>query len=121
MVNEVSDSVSIVSVPRHTVVETLYVKDEPADVVFANGRAFVSASRNNRIAVFDITNHVAITNIPVFGENPRALALSPDGRYLAVSVDLRRPQVWDLLELRAQLRELKLDWANPPVDARAKK
>lgn len=79
VVNEVSDSVSIVSVPRHMVVETLYVKDEPADVVFANGRAFVSASRNNRIAVFDITNRVAITNIPVFGENPRALALSPDG------------------------------------------
>ena len=79
VVNEVSDSVSIVSVPRRMVVETLYVKDEPADVVFANGRAFVSASRNNRIAVFDITNRVAITNIPVFGENPRALVPNPAG------------------------------------------
>ena len=78
VVNEVSDSVSIVSVSRHVVMETLYVPDEPADVVFANGRAFVSASRNNRIAVFDVTNWTAITNIPVVGENPRALALSPD-------------------------------------------
>ena len=78
VVNEVSDSVSIVSVSRRLVAETLSVKDEPADVVFAGGRAFVTASRNNRIAVFDIISRVAITNIPVFGENPRALALSPD-------------------------------------------
>ena len=78
VVNEVSDSVSIVSIPGHAVVETLYLKDEPADVVFANGWAFVSASRNNRIVVFGITNRVAFRNIPVFGENPRALALSPD-------------------------------------------
>jgi WD40 repeat protein len=42
------------------------------------------------------------------------LALSPDGRHLAVSVDLRRLQVWDLAELRLRLRELGLDWtANP--------
>jgi WD40 repeat protein len=39
------------------------------------------------------------------------LAVSPDGRRLAVSVDLRRLQVWDLVELRQQLRELGLDWA----------
>jgi len=78
VVNEVSDSISIVSVSRHAVIETLFVKDEPADVVFANGRAFVSASRNNRIAVFDAVSRSAITNISVFGENPRGLAVSPD-------------------------------------------
>ena len=44
VVNEVSDSVSIVSVSAHVVTDTLYVKDEPADVVFANGRAFVSCA-----------------------------------------------------------------------------
>lgn len=49
------------------------------------------------------------------------LALSPDGRYLAVSVDLRRPQVWDLLELHTQLRELGLDWAEKPIQARVRK
>ena len=79
VVNEVSDSVSVVSVSRHLVTDTLYVKDEPADVVFAAGRAFVSASRNNRIAVFDVATHASVTNIPVFGENPRALAVSLDG------------------------------------------
>src|SRR5216110_663275 len=35
VVNEVSDSVSIVSVSNRVVVDTLYAKDEPADVVFA--------------------------------------------------------------------------------------
>ncbi len=39
------------------------------------------------------------------------LALNPDGRKLAVSVDARRLQVWDLDELRERLRELGLDWA----------
>ncbi|HXG46537.1 MAG TPA: hypothetical protein VNO52_02855 [Methylomirabilota bacterium] len=79
VVNEVSDSVSVVSVSARAVIDTLGVKDEPADVLFAQGRAFVSAARNNRIAVFDLSTRAAITNIPVFGENPRALARSPDG------------------------------------------
>jgi WD40 repeat protein len=38
------------------------------------------------------------------------LAVSSNGRYLAVSVDLRRLQVWDLAEVRQQLRQLGLDW-----------
>jgi len=79
VVNEVSDSVSIVSVSRHVVTDTLYVKDEPADVVFANGRAFVSCGRNNRIAVFDQATHTSVTNIPVFGENPRSLCVNSNG------------------------------------------
>jgi WD40 repeat protein len=40
------------------------------------------------------------------------LALSADGRRLAVSVDRRRLQVWDLVEVRERLRELGLDWGN---------
>ncbi len=79
VVNEVSDSVSIVSVSQHLVTDTLSVKDEPVDVVFAAGKAFVTASRKNQIAVFDQVSHVLLTNIAVFGENPRALAVSLDG------------------------------------------
>jgi YVTN family beta-propeller protein len=79
VVNEVSDSVSVVSVSQRMVTDTLYVKDEPADVVFAGGKAFVSEARNNQIAVFNLTNHILLTNLPVFGENPRALAVSPNG------------------------------------------
>src|SRR5436190_2431079 len=88
VVNEVSDSVSIVSVSQHMVTDTLYVKDEPADVVFANGRAFVSAARKNQIAVFDIATHASITNIPVFGENPRSLCVSSNGAFVYVAFAL---------------------------------
>jgi hypothetical protein len=38
------------------------------------------------------------------------LAVSPDRRHLAVSVDARRVQLWDLAELRGRLRDLGLDW-----------
>ncbi|MDA0989565.1 MAG: hypothetical protein O3A51_02290 [Verrucomicrobia bacterium] len=79
VVNEVSDSVSIVSVASGTIMRTLRVKDEPADVVFAQGRAFVSAARRNAIAVFDATNWMPIVTIPVQGESPRAMAVSLDG------------------------------------------
>lgn len=78
VINEVSDSISVVNVPNRLVTDTIYVKDEPADIVFANGRAFVTGSRNNQIIVIDPVSHVVVTNISVFGENPRALAVSAD-------------------------------------------
>ncbi len=79
VVNGVSDSVSIVSVSAGIVIHTLYVKDEPADVVFAGSRAFVSAARNRMLAVFDVKSRALVTQIPLQGENPRALAVNPDG------------------------------------------
>jgi DNA-binding beta-propeller fold protein YncE len=78
VVNEVSDSVSVVSVSRGIVTDTIQAKDEPADVVFAAGRAFVTCSRNNLVRVFDLTSHAELAAISVLGNNPRALALSPD-------------------------------------------
>lgn len=50
--------------------------------------------------------------------NTVPLAVSRDGRHLAVSVDLRRMQVWDFGELRRQLRGLGLDWPEPRSDTR---
>lgn len=79
VVNEVSDSVSIVSVARGIVTDTLNAKDEPSDVVFAAGRAFVTCSRNNQIRVFDANTHVELAAVSVAGLNPRALAVSPNG------------------------------------------
>jgi WD40 repeat protein len=38
------------------------------------------------------------------------LALSPDGRRLAVSVDAQRLQLWDLAALREEFQNLGLDW-----------
>jgi len=78
LVNEESDSVSIVSVSQGIVVDTLAAKDEPVDVVFAGGKAFVSESRNRQIAVFDLSSHGLLTNIVLFGESPRSLAVNGD-------------------------------------------
>jgi WD40 repeat protein len=38
------------------------------------------------------------------------LAVSQDGRFLAASVDARRLQVWDLVEVRRQFKDLGVDW-----------
>lgn len=82
VVNEVSDSISVIDLARHTVVCTLPVPDEPADVVFQGDRAFVSCGRANRIAVFDTTTRAEIASIPLEGNFVRALSLSPDGTTL---------------------------------------
>ena len=79
VVNEVSDSVSVVSVATGAVMETLACRDEPSDVVFASGKAFVSCSQNNLVRVFDLTTHAELATIPLEGLNPRSLAVSGDG------------------------------------------
>ena len=40
------------------------------------------------------------------------LAVTRDGRHLAVSIDGHRLQVWDRAALREQFRALGLDWAD---------
>src|ERR1051325_3761677 len=88
VVNEVSDSVSIVSVMNRMVMDTLAAKDEPADVVFAGGKAFVSESRNNQVAVFDLVSHALLTNIGLSGLNPRSLAANTNGTKVYVAFAL---------------------------------
>jgi YVTN family beta-propeller protein len=88
VVNEVSDSVSVVSVSKGIVTATLRVKDEPMDVVFAGGRAFVSVGRGNELAVFDVNTREELRRIPLKGLNPRALTVSPDGRKVYVAFAL---------------------------------
>ncbi len=82
VVNNISDSVSVVNLTARNVVNTLKTKDEPSDVVFAGSpqRAFVSCSQVNIVQVFDPANlAAAATDIPINAEHPRALAVSPDG------------------------------------------
>ena len=48
------------------------------------------------------------------------LAVTRDGRHLAVSIDGQRLQVWDLAALREQFRALGLDWGeDQPADTRS--
>ena len=86
VVNNLSDSVSIVSVTAGRVVATLQVSDEPADVAFAGGKAFVSASASDEVHVFDAASLAPLGTIPIFGKDPRALAVSPNGQSLYVLV-----------------------------------
>ncbi|MFN0132143.1 MAG: beta-propeller fold lactonase family protein [Phycisphaerales bacterium] len=82
VVNNISDSVSIVRLSQKNVVATLRTKDEPSDVAFAGNpqRAFVSCSQANTVQVFDPANLAAApTDVAINGEDPRALAVSPDG------------------------------------------
>jgi YVTN family beta-propeller protein len=79
VVNELSDSVSIVSISGRRTVTTLRAADEPADVVFAAGKAFVSCARSNAVRVFDAATRAELSTIPVNGLYPRALAVNAAG------------------------------------------
>lgn len=88
VVNEVSDSVSVVDVNRGIVIRTLAVGDEPADVVFAGTKAFVSVSRINKVIVFDINNYTKLATISLSGGSPRALAVNTAGTKVYVAFAL---------------------------------
>ena len=79
VVNQESNSISVVSVSKGIVTDTLYAKSEPADVVFAAGQAFVSVARSNCVNVYSATTHALVKSIPLTGENPRAMAVNADG------------------------------------------
>ncbi len=82
VVNHLSDSVSVVSLERLTVTATLPTDNEPADVVFAGNprRAYVSCAEANALNVFDPGDLTAApVKVALHGEEPRALAVSPDG------------------------------------------
>src|SRR5262249_33692473 len=115
VVNHLSDSVSVVALdgaaPRVT--HTLLVGDEPRDIVFAGAggtRAFIRAARRGQnrpgdaertppgigradVWVFDATalDDASLGGTPVdivtlFGDTPRALAVSPDGASVYAAV-----------------------------------
>ncbi len=79
VVNQVSNSISVVSVSRKIVTDTIAARTEPMDVVFAGGLAYVSKSRSNQIAAYDVNTHAQTAVIQLYADNPRALAVSPDG------------------------------------------
>ncbi|HUR26865.1 MAG TPA: hypothetical protein VM509_01655 [Planctomycetota bacterium] len=80
VVNQLSDSVSIVDLASGRTTRTLATDDEPADVVFTATRAFVSCSQSNTVLVFTLANLAQLpTRIALAGQDPRALTVAPDG------------------------------------------
>jgi YVTN family beta-propeller protein len=112
VVNHLSDSVSIVDVATQRVTRTLLVGDEPRDIVFggaARDRAFITAAHRGQnrpgdpqlldggvgrsdVWVFDANNlGAALGGTPLvllnlFGDTPRALAVTPDGATVYAAV-----------------------------------
>jgi len=86
VVNHVSDSISILDLVSGNVVRVLSVGDEPTDVLFAHGRAFVCVSREAVLRVFDLSNLDAPPiDLPLPQCAPRSLELSPDGARIYVA------------------------------------
>src|SRR5439155_7178805 len=88
VINQVSDSISIVSISKGVVTNTIQVKDDPADVVFAGGMAFVSVAETNQVRVFNATTLASLATINLIGSNPRAMTVSPDGNKVYVAFAL---------------------------------
>jgi YVTN family beta-propeller protein len=88
VVNQVSDSISVVSVSRRLVTDTIQVKDEPADILVGGSYAIVSVARSNELQVFLTSNHQLVKHIPLQGANPRALTITADGKTVYVAFAL---------------------------------
>ncbi len=86
VVNWLSDSVSIVSLQRRMIVDTLYVKDEPYDVVFTGKHAFISVAASRAVRVFDLQTRRQVASLSVFGDEPRSMAVAEDGKTVWVAV-----------------------------------
>jgi DNA-binding beta-propeller fold protein YncE/mono/diheme cytochrome c family protein len=89
VVNQLSDTISIVDLGLGMTVRTLAVGNEPTDVTFAAGKAFVAVSHEDSVKVYDLANlSAAPVVVPLFASNIRALAVSNDGGTVyAVSQD----------------------------------
>ena len=115
VVNQESDSVSVVSVSKGIVTDTIHAKDEPADVVFAgHGLAFVSIARSNLLNVYNNATHALVKSIPLTGECPRALAVSPDGSTVYVAFALSGNHTTIISDLKAPPPPPPVNPALPP-------
>ncbi len=82
VVNQLSDSISVVDLVTGRVRATLATGDKPADVIFAGTpeRAYVSVAGRNQLRIYNPANLAAAASIiNLEGEEPRALARSSDG------------------------------------------
>ncbi|MBK1831359.1 beta-propeller fold lactonase family protein [Verrucomicrobiaceae bacterium R5-34] len=85
VVNELSDTISVVSISSRSTIATIHTGDEPADLVFHQGKAYLTCSRDNSVEVYDEVTHDQLSTIPLQGLLPRALATSSDGSVLHVA------------------------------------
>ncbi len=85
VVNHLSDDVSVVNLNTLHVRATLRVGDEPSDVVFAGGNAYVSVSQEDAVKVYDPATRAHLTTVAINGRMPRALARTANGSQVYVA------------------------------------
>ncbi len=89
VVNQISDSVSVVNLASGTVTATIDTDDEPADVVFFTDAgnsaplAAVSCSRPDLIQIFHATTHALVEERTIKSQDPRALATDGTNVFVA--------------------------------------
>jgi DNA-binding beta-propeller fold protein YncE len=105
VVNQVSNSISVVSPIGGSwsnggiVTNTIYLRvpfpggagqsaGEPMDVVFAGDLAYVSVSRAHVIGVINIKTQLLESTVQLFGDSPRAMAVSPNGKIIYAALAL---------------------------------
>ncbi len=91
VVNQISDSVSVIDLATGRVVRTIGTGDEPADVAFAGSgaaeRAFVTCAQPGIVQVFDPNSPSApLSTIALQGADPRAMLTSADGLSVFVAI-----------------------------------
>ncbi len=84
-VNHISDSVSVIDFTDRKVTQTLHTNDEPFDVVFANGKAFVSCSQPNQVQIFSADQGDLLQTIELIAEEPRSMVVNSDGTKIYVA------------------------------------
>ena len=92
---------------------TLQTPDEPSDVVFVDDVAVVSCARSNLLRVLDAVSHAEVATIPLMGNYPTSLALSPDQSKLYVSFLLSGNGTTTLVPDRAPAQPLPNNPALP--------
>ena len=88
VVNHVSDSISVIDLPRAVVVATVQVGDRPGDLVFAGNppQAFVSSMTERSVYVVEPIRLQVASILPIPGNDPRTLLASRDGNSVWVAI-----------------------------------
>ncbi|MBK8980145.1 MAG: beta-propeller fold lactonase family protein [Planctomycetes bacterium] len=80
-----ADAIQVVDIESGELLATVEVGDEPSDIAFAGGHAFVSLATRNEVAVLDAATRARVTSIPIGGAEPRWMTRSADGTRVFVA------------------------------------
>lgn len=88
VINQISDSISVIDPQRLVTLAMLDTFDAPADVVFTRNppRAYVSHAGANVVEVWNTTNRQSLGPIDIDGDRPKAMAVSADESEIYIAI-----------------------------------